>query len=243
MSIQEDYDITKSTRNKSVLKIEQRLTYLAENDPRNEEMYHLLKKLASIWIHQNKYTYGYSRIDEVIHDVAADTWMKVLNGTKIYAWIFYIGKMIKFSYIPNQKKLEHEVIDTTGRPDLEAGIINMCAGSAISNIKQFDEMLSEFMLDNIGPVISNVMKNTKYKEGTLEYMQIYTNVCINLVKDIDNEEHIKFRIDEGIANYVEIVIEQFKKEFRSLGFNDSIMKNVDTKLSTPLDRGDLKDPK
>ena len=229
--IDENYDFKTSKRNRATLDIEERLNYLTQNDPHNEEIYHLLKKLAETYIQQNKYVYGYSGIDDVAHDVAADVWMAVLNGRKIYAWQFYIGKMIKTSYVTKQKQLEHEIIDTTGDPDLEENVINMCAGSSISNIKDFDEMLSGLMLDNVSALIADTMKDTKFREGTSEYRQVYTNVCINLVRELDNEKPIYFRIDEALEPYVQLVIAQFKEKFRDSGFADSIMEYADDRQS------------
>lgn len=229
--IQENYDFSKSKRNKSVLSIEARLNELVATDPRNEEIYHLLKRLAEIFINKNKYVYGYNGVDEVVHDVASDVWISVLNGKKIYAWSYYIGKMIKLTYITKQKQIEHEVINTIGDPDLEEGIINMCAGSSLSNIRQFDEMLSGLMLDNIDAMIRDVMKHIKFKEGTYEWLQLYTNVCINLVRSFDGEPLKYFKLDESLEHYVPLIIEQFKEKFRNSGFADSIMTGVDERLN------------
>ena len=52
-----------STSKMSVKEIEARLDYLAEFDIKNPEIYELLKQLATIFIFQNKYVYGYSDID------------------------------------------------------------------------------------------------------------------------------------------------------------------------------------
>lgn len=229
--IQENYDFSTSKRNKSVLSIESRLNELVATDPTNEEIYYLLKRIAEIYINKNKYVYGYSGVNEVVHDVASDVWMAVLGGKKIYAWSYYIGKMIKLTYVTRQKQIEHEIINTNGDPDFEDGIINMCAGSSLSNIREFDEMLSGLMLDNIDSMIREVMRHTKFKENTIEWMQIYTNVCINLVRSFDNLELKYFRIDESIKHYVPIVIEQFKEKFRNSGFSESIMAGVDERLN------------
>lgn len=91
-----------NSNKKSVKEIEEQLTYLSETDIKNPEIYELLKQLAAIFIFQNKYVYGYSDIDAVCHDVAADTWMRLLNNnTKISHWMYYIGRSIKLSYITN----------------------------------------------------------------------------------------------------------------------------------------------
>ena len=224
----------KPTRNKKILEMEQRLTYLAENDPRNEEMYVLLKKLAYIFINQNKFYYGYNGVEDVCHDVAADTWMNVLNGRKIYAWIYYIGKMIKLSYVPNQKKIEHEIINTETDPHLREKVKRMCASSSMSCTEEFDKMQRNILLDNIPSLIEQTMSKTKFKKGTKEWLSLYTNVCLNLLREIDKDKPFYFRIAPNIEPYVEIVMEQFKKEFRNAGFTESIMDNVDADLEMQL---------
>lgn len=224
----------KKSRNKTILQIEERLSYLAENDPTNEEMYHLLKKLAYIYVNQNKFCYGYNGVEDVCHDVASDTWLNVLSGKKIGAWIYYIGKMIKLSYVPKQKKLEHEFIDISEDPHLKEAIKNMSAASAISNMKDFDRMQRSLMIDQIGSIIKKTMEQIKYKEHTLEWLQIYINLCINLVRIIYNEKPLYIRIPDHLIPYVDMAIEQFKKNFRNSGFTESIMDNVDEDLEMQL---------
>lgn len=224
----------KKSRNKTILQIEERLSYLAENDPTNEEMYHLLKKLAYIYVNQNKFCYGYNGVEDVCHDVASDTWLNVLSGKKIGAWIYYIGKMIKLSYVPKQKKLEHEFIDISEDPHLKEAIKNMSAASTISNMKDFDRMQRSLMIDQIGSIIKKTMEQIKYKEHTLEWLQIYINLCINLVRIIYNEKPLYIRIPDHLIPYVDMAIEQFKKNFRNSGFTESIMDNVDEDLEMQL---------
>lgn len=224
----------KKSRNKTILQIEERLSYLAENDPTNEEMYHLLKKLAYIYVNQNKFCYGYNGVEDVCHDVASDTWLNVLSGKKIGAWIYYIGKMIKLSYVPKQKKLEHEFIDISEDPHLKEAIKTMSAASAISNMKDFDRMQRSLMIDQIGSIIKKTMEQIKYKEHTLEWLQIYINLCINLVRIIYNEKPLYIRIPDHLIPYVDMAIEQFKKNFRNSGFTESIMDNVDEDLEMQL---------
>lgn len=224
----------KVERNKSIVEIEERLTWLVENDIQNEEIYHLLKKLASIYINQNKFTCGYNGIEDVCHDVAADTWMAVINGRRIKAWIYYIGKMIKLSYVSNQKKLEHEVIETGNDPILKENIKKMCASSSMSCTKDFDVMHRNLMLECMDSMIEDTMKHTKFKPGTKEYLSIHTNVCLNLLRELDREKPSYFRLDDSLKCYVDIIIKQFKKTFRNSGFTESIMDNVEADLEMQL---------
>ena len=217
-------------RNATILGMEERLDYLVENDPENEEIYKILKNMAYIYIHQNKYITGYNGIEDVCHDVASDTWMSVLGGRKIKSWMFYIGKMIKLSYVGNQRKIEHEVINTDNDPNFNHNIKLMCAGSSISYTNEFDEMERNLVLENIGSMIKAAMKNTKFKEGSYEYQILHCNVCINLLKEIENQEYQYFRLRDDLKPYLHIILEQFKKDFRNSGFLESISDNVDEDL-------------
>ncbi|MBO7212435.1 MAG: hypothetical protein J6V44_15750 [Methanobrevibacter sp.] len=223
-------DDSKPKRNKGIVQIEKRITELVEMDIMNEEIYVLLKKLAHIYINQNKFVYGYSGVEDVCHDVASDVWLAVINGRVIKSWMYYIGKMIKMSYVANQRRIEHEVINTEYDPSYKYNIKVMCTGSSMSCIKDFDNMERNLVLDNVAGMILKTMSKTKFKPGTKEYLDLYTNVCINLVRELDNEDYIYFRIDNHIKPYVQIVIEQFKKDFRNSGFTESIADNVDDDL-------------
>ena len=151
-------------RNKSIVNIEERLTWLAENDPTSDEMYVLLKKLAYIYINQNKFLYGYNGVEDVCHDVAADLQMKVIEGkTKVKAWIYYIGRMIKLSYIPNQKNLEHQIVDVSDNPDLAEEIRLMSSGAYTSFVNDFDLMQRNLLLENVGSVIDETMGQIKFR--------------------------------------------------------------------------------
>lgn len=228
----------KTSRNKNILRIEERLTYLVENDIRNEEIYKLLKSLAHIYIGQNKFYSGYFGVEDVCHDVAADVWMSVINGTRINAWMYYIGKMIKLSYVTKQKQIEHEVISVEDDPDLRENIKRMCASSSMSCIEDFDNMERNFVLDNIGGLILDTMDRIKFKKFSLEWSLIYCNVCINLVRELYGEEHIFFRLPAHLQPYVSIVMEQFKKNFRNSGFTESISDNVEDDLEMSLTASD-----
>lgn len=227
-------DTEKPKRNSGILAMEERLNYLVQNDIYNEEIYNILKSMAYIFIHQNKYTTGYSGIEDVCHDVASDVWMSVINGRKIKAWMFYIGKMIKISYIQNQKNIEHQEVDIVNDPELKEAMKYMCAGSSISYIKDFDDMERSLVLESISGMIRDTMSHIKFRKGTKEWNQIYCNVCINLFRELNRLEYTWFRIDECLKSYVYIIIEQFKKEFRNSGFTESISDNVDEDLEFQL---------
>lgn len=220
--------MNKNGKSKETVKqIEDRLTYLSEYDINNPEIYELLKRLAKIYIFQNKYIYGYSDIDAVCHDVAADTYMRLLKGrTKITKWIYYIGRSIKLSYVQNQRKIEHEIIDTHGNPELRKSVINMCAGSSNSFSSDFDAVNKSAFLVNIDILIRRVMSHTKFKKDSKEWLTLYTNLCMSLYYN----KLTYFRISKGLKPYVRLLLNQFRMEFIN---SDFMQKDYDTDDELP----------
>lgn len=216
---------------RSVPEIEQRLTELVETDIRSGEIYELLKQLAAIWVFQNKYVYGYSDIEAVCHDVAADTYMRVLEGrTQITKWMYYIGRSLKLSYITNQKRIEHEVVDTEGNPQLRDAVITMCAGSSKSINDTFNAVQKISFLENIDVLIRRAVSTTKFKPTSKEWWLIYTSVCISLKKD----KLIYFRIPEQLKPYVKFVYNKFIELFSKSEFMEQEFNTVDEDLPSLL---------
>ena len=212
---------------RTVPEIEARLTELVETDIYNGEIYELLKQLAFIWVFQNKYTYGYSDIESVCHDVAADTYVRVLEGrTEITKWMYYIGRSLKLSYVANQKKVEHEVFDTNGNPQLREAVITMCAGSAKSISNTFTAVQKVTFLENIDALIRKAVSTTKFKRYSKEWWQIYTSVCISL----NNNKIVYFRVDDKLKPYVQYVYDKFKDMFSKSEFMEPEYEAVEDDL-------------
>lgn len=230
----------------SVKKIEEELNYLVEYDINNPKVYELLKQLASIFIYQNKYMYGYHDVQEVCHDVASDIYIKLLHGTRINAWIYYIGTCIRRSYVPNQRKVEHEVINTDGDPTLKQAVISMCTGSSKSIITNMDQIQRSMFLDNMDGLLRKTLSATKFKLKSPEWLSLYTNVSINLYKTLENNKKFEFvylRLEEYLKPYVQIIINQFYKEFLSSNFMESIMDSIfdDQEMSLVCDDSAVKE--
>jgi hypothetical protein len=199
----------------SVKEIEARLTTLAQEDVTNPEIYELLKQLAAIFIFQNRYVYGYSDVEGVCHDVAADTYLRLSSGrTQITHWMYYISTSIKLSYIGKQRKLEHEVIDTEGNPSLRKAVITMCAGSSKSISTEFNNIYKINFLQNIDSLIRRVVNCTKFKPESKEWWTLYTNLCLSLYFD----KIVYFRIPGHLKPYLNLLIQQFRDMFLNSEF-------------------------
>lgn len=223
-----DVGMAKDKSSKNTVKdIEERLTYLSEYYIESPEIYELLKQLAKIYIFQNRYIYGYSDVEAVCHDVAADTWMRMRKGnTHITHWIYYIGRSIKLSYVKNQRRIEHEVVDTTGNPGLRDCVISMCAGSSKSFSEDFNSINKLTFLQNIDMLIRQVLSHTKFKQNSKDWLTLYTNVCMSLY----NGKITYFRISEDLKPYVRLVLNQFRFEF----VNSDFMQRGDTDCDEDL---------
>jgi hypothetical protein len=219
---------------KSVKEIEEQLTYLAKNDLNNPEIYELLKQLAAIYIYQNKFVYGYSDVEAVCHDVAADTYMRLLSGrTEITQWIYYIGKSIKFSYIEQQRRIEHEVIETEYNPESDnrrlidrSAVISMCAGSSKSFNQDFNAVHKVTFLENIDSLIREAMSKIKYKKESKEYLTLYMNVCLTLFYD----KPTYFRINPELKPYVMYIVAIFRELFTNSDFIKDVYDEEDEDL-------------
>lgn len=223
----------------TVPQIEERLNDLAVNDINNPEIYELLKQLAYICVFQNKYVYGYSDIEAVCHDAAADTYMRVLSGrTKITKWMYYIERSIQLSYIPNQKKLEHEVINTRPQPEVknarpiidEDAVINMSAGSAFSISNEFNKVKKIVFLKNIDSLVREVMLKTKFKKHSKDWLALYTSVTLSLYYN----RMIYFRLPNELKPYVKLIITMFKKALLNSEFFEDEFDSADNDLPSVL---------
>lgn len=223
----------------TVKDIEARLDYLADFDIHNPEVYELLKQLAAIFIFQNKYVYGYSDIDAVCHDVAADTYMRMLSGrTKITHWIYYIGRSIKLSYITQQRAVEHEVITTEDNPELQKAVIDMCAGSSKSINNDFNHVFKVAFLENIDALIRQTMNGSRFKSESKEWWILYTDLCLSLYYD----KPVYFRTPPYLKQYVPLLIRRFRELFVNSEFMEPVF-DEDEDLPTLLfyDEQALKD--
>lgn len=201
-------------------------------------MYILLKKLAYIYVNQNKFVYGYNGVEDVCHDVAADVQMMVIEGKRINAWMYYLGKMIKLTYVSAQKRLEHEVIEANYDPELKDTLKRMSAGSALSCKNDFDTVQRNLFLENAEYLLKETMESTKFSKGTKEWVSVYNNLALNLVRELDGEVPTYFRLEASLQPHVNLAMNQFKKKFRNSGFMESLYDNVDEDLEMMLLQSD-----
>jgi hypothetical protein len=174
-------------------------------------------------------------VESVCHDAAADTYIRLLKGrTKIKKWMYYIERSLQLSYIPNQKKLEHEVINTRPQSNYkkqqqivdEEAVINMSAGSAFSINNEFNKVKKIVFLKNIDSLIRESMNKTKFKKQSKEWLSLYTSVVLSLYYN----NYVYFRLPKELKPYVKLVITMFKKALLNSEFFEDEFDSAENDL-------------
>lgn len=201
--------------------IEKRLNYLQETDRTSPEIYELLVELTGNMLKSQNWLLSPIDFDNVSHDVAAELYMKVADGTyTIQFWKAMAYRLIKFTYVKKQRKIAMtQVFDTEHDPIKKELIYQTCASCINDNEK--DMMISEnkaFLLD-IKTIIESVMKESKFNANSSEYLGLYASVALSLLYDEDKY----FHIPDKLKPYVHILTQQVKCQIA-----DSGMFNMDS---------------
>jgi hypothetical protein len=85
----------------------------------------------------------------------------------------------------------------------------------MSSEADFDTMERQFILENIPNMIRDAVMHGKFKHGTKEWDDVYTNMTLNLLRELDGEDAKYFMLDNSMKPYVKVAIEGFKNSFRS----------------------------
>ena len=201
--------------------IEKRLTQLQAEDRTNPEIYELLVTLISNMLKSQNWLLSPIDFDNVAHDVAADLFMKVYNGTyTVEYWRAIAYKMIKFTYVKKQRKLAMtETFDTGGDPIKKEQLYKTCASCINDNGRAVAIAENKAFLKTIPQVIENIMKASKFNSNSAEYLSLYTSVVLSLLHNEDKYFHLR----EDLKPYVHILSQQVKEYILNSGFfsNDS----------------------
>ena len=201
--------------------IEKRLNELQDTDWTNPEIYELLVELTGNMLKSQNWLLSPIDFDNVTHDVAAELYMKVADGTyTIKFWKAMAYRLIKFTYVKKQRKIAMtQVFDTERDPIRKEMIYQTCASCINDNER--DMVVSEnkaFLLD-IRALIESTMNNSKFNPNSSEYLALYTSVALSLLY---NEDKF-FHVPENLKPYVHILSQQVKSKIA-----DSGMFNIDS---------------
>lgn len=213
---------------------EKELNEIVDKDCRDPKIYKYIHDITFNYLY-NVLKPGSDLYDyEIIScDIAADLFMRVINGTKIEYWLNYISKILKLYYLRDyQKKNWSAVIDTTGNNDLEQSIQSCCMSSTDSK-ESVDKTLNILYLEQFEYILNKVMYNSKFSYNSKERLNLQISVILTLVKN----KPTYFHIDDSLKPFINIVISQIKNEIIHSGL--FIQDNVlDTLELDPLQIND-----
>ena len=156
--------------------IEKRLNYLQDTDRTSPEIYELLVELTGNMLKSQNWLLSPIDFDNVTHDVAAELYMKVANGTyTIKFWKAMAYRLIKFTYVKKQRKIAMtQIFDTEHDPVKKEMIYQTCASCINDNEKDMIVSENRAFLANMRTIIENVMKNSKFNPNSSEYLALCT---------------------------------------------------------------------
>lgn len=162
--------------------IEKRLTFLQDTDPTNPEIYDLLVSLTGNLIMSQKWNMSPADFDCVTHDVAADMFMKVSSGYYIYVWRAFCYRLIKFCYVPKQRKItNHQIFDTGTDPLSREVTINSFISSGKSFNKDGRILENKVMISNMHAIIEEVLNGSKYANSPRERLNLDISISLSLL--------------------------------------------------------------
>lgn len=220
--------------------IEKRLNYLQETDRTSPEIYELLVELTGNMLKSQNWLLSPIDFDNVSHDVAAELYMKVADGTyTIQFWKAMAYRLIKFTYVKKQRKVAMtQVFDTEFDPIKKEMIYQACASCINDNEKDMIISENKAFLSDIRVIIENVMKESKFNPNSSEYLGLYTSVALSLLYNEDKY----FHIPDKLKPYVHILSQQVKSQIADSGmfnmdaqydfmcspeFDDALMPNLE----------------
>lgn len=207
-------------------KAEQELTELVEKDCTSPEIYNRIHDITFNYLYNvlkpGSDLYDY---DVISCDIAADLYLRVINGTKIEFWLNYISKILKLYYLRNyQKQNWSVVIDTAGDNDLEQCIKQGFMDSTSCNNK-IDKTLNVLYLEQFELILNKVLYNSKFGFNSKERINLQISVLLTLLK----HKPVYFRIDEPLKPFINLIISQVKNEIINSGMfmQESTMDTLD----------------
>lgn len=207
-------------------KVEQELTELVEKDCTSPEIYNKIHDITFNYLYNvlkpGSDLYDY---DVISCDIAADLYLRVINGTKIEFWLNYISKILKMYYLREyQKQNWSVVIDTAGDNTLEQSIKQGFMDS-VSSKDRIDKSLNVLYLEQFELILNKVLYNSKFGFNSKERVNLQISVLLTLLK----HRPVYFRIDDSLKPFINLIISQLKNEIINSGMfaHDDTMDTLD----------------
>lgn len=205
--------------------IEKRLNLLQDTDSTNPEIYELLVMLTGNLIMSQKWNMSPADFDCVTHDVAADMFMKVSQGYGIRVWRAFCYRLIKFCYVPKQRKISrHQEFDTKFDPIARESIVRSFVSSSSNFAKETRIIENKTMLSNMHDIVRDVLDNSKYANRPAERMALDISISLSLI----HKKPVYFHLTEELKYVLNMYITQVQE---TLIDNLRIMDNEDMNVS------------
>ena len=188
--------------------IEKRLNILQDEDPTNPEIYELLVKLTGNLIMSQKWNMSPADFDCVTHDVATDMFLKVSQGYYIRVWRAFCYRLIKYCYVPKQRKISnHQVFDIKSDPLAREAIINSFISSGNSFNKDATIVETRSMLSNMHDIIEEVLNGSKYANLSKERLALDMSISLSLI----HKKPVYFHLSEDLKLVLNMYITKVKE--------------------------------
>lgn len=188
--------------------IEKRLNYLQDTDPTNPEIYELLVQLTGNLIMSQKWNMSPADFDCVTHDVAADMFLKVTQGYGIRVWKAFCYRLIKFCYVPKQRKITtHQIFDTRFDPLARDAIVNTFISSSSNFSRDIRVIENKTMLSNLHEIIKNVLDNSKYANKPTERIALDISISLSLL----HKKLIYFHLTDDLKLSLNMYVTQVRE--------------------------------
>lgn len=205
--------------------IEKRLNVLQDTDPTNPEIYELLVLLTGNLILSQKWNMSPADFDCVTHDVAADMFMKVSSGYGIRVWRAFCYRLIKFCYVPKQRKItNHQIFDTNFDPIARESVINSFIASGSSFARDARLVENKDILSDVHSIIQGVLNKSKYANMPLERLSLDISISLSLL----HKKLVYFHLDETLRPVLKMYVVQVQDEIANSLF---IADNVNTDIA------------
>lgn len=196
--------------------IEKKLTKLQDEDPTNPEIYNLLVKLIRNMLISQNWLLSPMDFDNVVHDTAADIFMKVYNRVyHVELWRALAYRMLKLTYVKKQREISFsQVFETNNDPIVKEKIYNTCASYINDSEKEFAIAENKAYLRDMRKIIKQTLDESKFDENSVEYLSIYMSVCLSLLYNRD----VYFHVSDAYKPFVHILSQNVKQKFSESDF-------------------------
>lgn len=215
---------------------EQQLNTMVEENPNNPEICQLLHDITFNYLYNilkpGSTLYDYEMIS---WDLASDLFLRIRKGCKITYYVNYISHLLKINYLRSYERDNWSVIIDVGKDDkLEEAIQLCCIGNRNDDVLQIENILTGLYFEHFEGIITDIMKETKFKFCTSLRLNLELSVLLTLIR----KKVICYRLDRSYTPYIHLIISKIKSKMAIDGIcgreqhNNLIVFNNLAKLNT-----------